>query len=87
MTPVAFAVILGIATNLGEIMEHVELGKWYATVDCEKCGRGLAFQEAPADRRRPLPLPDKLPLHCHVCGHEGVYCPEQVRYSQGQYKQ
>lgn len=67
-------------------MPEVEPNKFYLTIDCEKCSRGLAFQEAPEDPSEGVMLPNELSLTCHACGHTGKYRPEQVRRSQGQYK-
>lgn len=67
-------------------MSEVEQGKTYLTVECEKCSRGLAFQEAPDDPEASVFLPNELPLTCHACGHTAVYRPEQVRRSQAEYK-
>jgi len=66
-------------------MEKVEPGKWYLTVDCKNCTRGLAFAEAPPEGEAAY-LPNKLQLTCHVCGHAAEYDPSEVRRSQGQQK-
>ncbi len=68
-------------------MTKVETAKWYFTVECEKCGRGLAFQETTEDDTIPVALPNEFPITCHVCGHTASYRPEQVQRSQAQYKQ
>ena len=68
-------------------MAVVEPGKTYLGVPCEKCGRGLAFDEAPDDPDEGVFLPNALDLTCHVCGHRAMYRPEQVQRFQGRYKQ
>ena len=66
-------------------METVKSGKWYLSVDCRNCSRGLAFAEAPPEDE-PVYFPTKLQLTCHVCGHAAAYDPSEVRRSQGQQK-
>ena len=68
-------------------MATVEPDKAYLGVPCEKCGRVLAFEEAPDDPSEGVSLPSELDLTCHVCGHRGVYRPEQVQRFQGRYMQ
>jgi hypothetical protein len=66
--------------------ETVEPGKWYLLVNCRNCSRSLAFREAPLDPAEPVPLPTKLQLACHACGHSAEYDPSEVRRARGRYK-
>jgi hypothetical protein len=54
-------------------MNVIELGRPYLGVRCEKCGRGLAFAEAPADPDEPVALPLVIEVVCDGCNHAAQY--------------
>lgn len=62
-------------------MVEIEINKWYLSVECTKCRRGLPFQEAPEDPEASVPFPNELRLTCDACGYVGTYHQAQARRS------
>ena len=65
-----------------QAIASVEPGKWYHSVACPECGRGLAFDEAPSVAGA-VDLPDTIEVRCFVCGREGVWTADEVGRCQG----
>ena len=64
--------------------KYTEPDKWYVAVDCEKCGEGIPFMEAPSpDESLTFQHPTSADLKCPQCGHVAIYAGTLMSRRQG----
>jgi hypothetical protein len=60
--------------------KHIKPGKWYITVDCVKCDKGIAIEETPTPIVQYRHITD---LKCSDCGRVAAYAPASMSCRQG----
>jgi hypothetical protein len=63
-------------------LSHLELGKYYFTVDRARCSEPIPFAEAPSPEAEPAVRHPTISVKCPQCEHTATYAPALMRREQ-----